>query len=172
MILFDLCQARSVRILPFAFKICLVDDFGHFTSQKNLERRWFPHIHIYIYMYTYIYIYGVHCGEVAVQNKITVYNKGTRWKFEPFCRLISVKVAIYNLSLCQWKARSCLFHTKVWWQNPNPVWKPAKTTLRMLWFEWCQTECQNGCEFWNHERKILHETHITGGDDSAGPFAG
>ena len=78
MILFGLCQARSVRILPFAFKICLVDDFGHFTSQKNLERRWFPHIHIYIYMYTYIYIYGVHCGEVAVQNKITVYNKGTR----------------------------------------------------------------------------------------------
>ena len=72
MIRFDLCQAHSVRILPFAFKICLVDDFGHFTSQKNLERRWFPHIHIYIY------IYGVHCGEVAVQNKITVYNKGTR----------------------------------------------------------------------------------------------
>ena len=48
------------------------------------------------YIYVYIYIYGVHCGEVVVQNKITVYNKGSRWKFEPFCRLISVKYHFHH----------------------------------------------------------------------------
>ena len=40
-ILFDLCQVWSLKILPFAFKICLVDDFGHFTSQKKYWKKVF-----------------------------------------------------------------------------------------------------------------------------------
>ena len=54
------------------FKICSVDDFGHFASQKNLERRWFPHIYVYITFIHTVYVCILFYIYVDIQHHFVV----------------------------------------------------------------------------------------------------
>ena len=68
--------------MPFAFKICLVDDFGHFTDQTNLERRCFPHVY---FTFQYFHTYILHFYSICVLDK------------RPFCSDITWRTSYFRL---------------------------------------------------------------------------